>query len=749
MKIIPLPGRSTARPSLWQVLRQEQRLLWGLVLTAVLAGLLASRIVPDKVALQPGDTAPHDIRARRSRTYVSAIATQRARQAAAGRVPRQYDNDPRAANEAGRLVSTVFNVISTEKANPRSPELSKRLAEAQQALPANVNLSPAVLKTALEASDPALEDLMNRTQQVVAQVMDSDIRSDNDSVDSARRMAQEFAAGLHLNPEATRLVSEVAKSAVRPNRILSVTATANEQDRAMRAVSPVEVSIQRDEVITRKGDIVTEQDVERYNALGLQHPGLDLPRLAGLCLFLGGVVLAASFFLRYYEPRIYKDLRLLRLLGILVIFGAAGLKAGYSFLGVPLSASQLGYLATLWIALPAMLAAVLINVDSALLISTLLAVTAGVAWEIEARYLAVALVGSLVGIYGVSRIRDRNDLMRVAATVSLTNVFLVVVLGLLYGDAHTEILIGMAWVLGTGVASALLFWLMVAILERPFGLVTHIGLLELSDMNRELLRRLQWEAPGTYHHSLGVAVLAESAAEAIGADALLARVAAYYHDIGKMRRPQYFAENQAEGNVHDNLAPTLSTIAITAHVKEGLELAKQYHLPPQVRDGINQHHGTSLVSFFYHQATGGEIHNDTLEQQFRYEGPKPQSREMAILMLADNVEAISRTVEKPTPQKIEQTIDTIIQAKLNDGQFDECDLTFRDIGGIKAAFVRTLVSMLHTRIEYPGVPGQDDAARAEGENGHRNGNGDHGTKDAPGEAAPPAPDSPDREPAAN
>jgi putative nucleotidyltransferase with HDIG domain len=445
--------------------------------------------------------------------------------------------------------------------------------------------------------------------------------------------------------------------------------------------------------------------------------------------------MAASFFLRYYERRVYNDLRKIVLLSSLVCLGALGLKVGYSFLGVPLSPSQLGYLATLWIALPAMLAAVLVNVDSALLISTLLAVTAGVAWEIEARYLALALVGALVGIYGVSRIRDRNDLMRVAATISLTNVFLVAALGLLYGDAHSDIWVGMAWVAATGVGSALLFWLFVAALERPFGLVTHIGLLELSDMNRELLRRLQWDAPGTYHHSLGVAVLAEAAAEGIGADPLLARVAAYYHDIGKMRRPQYFSENQSEDNVHDNLAPSLSTIAITSHVKDGMELARQYHLPPQVRDGIVQHHGTSLVSFFYHQATDGDAGDDTLEQQFRYEGPKPQNREMAVLMLADSVEAVSRTVDKPTPQRLEQIIESIIQAKLADGQFDECDLTFRDIGGIKAAFVRTLVSMLHTRIEYPGTaPAEEGSPRNGNENDKTSegANGDHRAQDASG-----------------
>lgn len=735
MKIIPLPGRSSARPSLWQQCRQEQRLLWGLGLSVVLTALLASRVVPDKVSLQVGDVAPHDIRARRSRTYTSDIATRKAREAAANRVTGHYDNDTRAAAEAAKSLDTVFGVLAAENANPRHILLPQRIADAREALPATVRLSPESLKTALTASDSTIEDLRGKAQQVLGQVMATDIRNDNPSVDSARKTASRLASGMHLPPDATLLVSESAQAAVRPNRLLSVTATEADKAEAMRQVLPVEVTIARDEVITRQGDIVNAEDVEQFKALGLQHPSLDFPRLAGLFLFLGGVVLAASFFLRYYERRVYTDFRRIVLLSFLVCLGAFGLKIGYSFLGVPLSPSQLGYLTTLWIALPAMLAAVLINVDSALLISTLLAVTAGVAWEIEARYLALALVGSLVGIYGVSRIRDRNDLMRVAATISLTNVFLVVVLGLLYGDAHTEIAVGMAWVASTGVGSALLFWLLVAVLERPFGLVTHIGLLELSDMNRELLRRLQWDAPGTYHHSLGVAVLAEAAAEAIGADALLARVAAYYHDIGKMRRPQYFSENQSENNVHDSLAPSLSTIAITSHVKEGMEMARQYHLPPQVRDGITQHHGTSLVSFFYHQATDGEGGSDTLEQQFRYEGPKPQNREMAILMLADSVEAVSRTVDKPTPQRLEQTIESIIQAKLADGQFDDCDLTFRDIGGIKAAFVRTLVSMLHTRIEYPSTAPVDDALPR---NGNENGkalegaNGDNRAQDAPG-----------------
>jgi len=196
--------------------------------------------------------------------------------------------------------------------------------------------------------------------------------------------------------------------------------------------------------------------------------------------------------------------------------------------------------------------------------------------------------------------------------------------------------------------------------------------------------------------------LAVVAAEAIGADALLCRVGAYYHDLGKMRRAEFFIENQAGGeNVHSRLNPSLSALVVTAHVKDGLEIAEQQNLPPIIRAFITEHHGTSLIRYFYHQQTGGEGGEAGLEQHFRYGGPKPQSRETAILMLSDGVEAASRTLDKPTVGRITDLVDKIINAQLADGQLDECDLTLRDLRGIREAFVRLLSGMLHTRIEYP------------------------------------------------
>ncbi|MER3461456.1 MAG: phosphohydrolase, partial [candidate division GAL15 bacterium] len=239
-------------------------------------------------------------------------------------------------------------------------------------------------------------------------------------------------------------------------------------------------------------------------------------------------------------------------------------------------------------------------------------------------------------------------------------------------------------------------------LEDLFDVVTPIKLLELSNPGHPLLRRLQLEAPGTYHHTLMVANLAEAAAVAVGADPLLARVGAYYHDVGKLRRPGFFVENQVGGNnPHDRISPSLSALTLAAHVRDGLELARQYRLPRVVVDFIAQHHGTSLMAYFYHRAL--EQQGPVDPEAFRYEGPKPRSREAAIVMLADGVEAAARSVQNPTPDRIRELVRRIVRERLEDGQLDRCDLTFRDLESITQAFARLLVSMFHPRLEYPEV----------------------------------------------
>jgi putative nucleotidyltransferase with HDIG domain len=254
-------------------------------------------------------------------------------------------------------------------------------------------------------------------------------------------------------------------------------------------------------------------------------------------------------------------------------------------------------------------------------------------------------------------------------------------------------------------------------LEHLFQVTTDISWLEASDLNHPLLRRMTIEAPGTYHHSLVVANLAEAAAEAIGANATLCRVCSYFHDVGKLVKPEYFTENMNfEHNPHDDLAPTMSALIILAHVKEGVDLALKYKLNHRIIDIIQEHHGTSLVYYFYQRAlqqqedarAGGKIMNmreedipEVREESFRYNGPKPQTKESAIISLADMVESASRSLEKPTPQKIEQLVSELIEERIADRQLDDCDLTLGDLTIIAERFRFTLMTMLHSRIAYP------------------------------------------------
>ena len=253
-----------------------------------------------------------------------------------------------------------------------------------------------------------------------------------------------------------------------------------------------------------------------------------------------------------------------------------------------------------------------------------------------------------------------------------------------------------------GIASAMIVTGLLPIFEYLFGTITNIKLLELADFTQPALNQLMLQAPGTYHHSFIVGNLSEAACSAIGANSLLARVGAYYHDIGKLQKPDYFAENQQLTNVHETLAPHMSKLVIMNHVKEGVELAKKYRLNPALVDFVRQHHGTSLVYFFYRKALEKvEVEEQVSEEGFRYPGPKPDTRETAVVLLADSVEAATRSLKEPTPSKIEEIVHKIINNKFIDGQLDECDLTLKDLEKIAGVFAHILGGSRHTRVDYP------------------------------------------------
>ncbi|MDX1679842.1 MAG: HDIG domain-containing protein [Akkermansiaceae bacterium] len=342
-------------------------------------------------------------------------------------------------------------------------------------------------------------------------------------------------------------------------------------------------------------------------------------------------------------------------------------------------------------------------------------------------YLLLSLSAGMLSVMVAHNVRKRVQLLQTGIYVGALIVLICVVIGRLdITSAFGENAVVNLQELGTGAVSAFGIALLTALLisgflpifEGTFHLTTDISWLELSDLNHKLLRRMQLEAPGTFHHSLIVASLAEAAAESIGANAPMCRVCAYFHDVGKLKKPGYFIENQHEGaeNPHDQLTPTMSSLIIIAHVKDGIDFAVKHKLNPRIIDVIQEHHGDSLVAYFYRRAQEQKLaemekvdkkleNPEDLpkvdEKNFRYPGPRPSTRESAIISLADTIESASRSLRKPTPARIRAMVDELVRAKLEDGQLDNCPLTLKDLSKIRKSFASTLRSMMHTRIDYP------------------------------------------------
>ncbi len=341
-------------------------------------------------------------------------------------------------------------------------------------------------------------------------------------------------------------------------------------------------------------------------------------------------------------------------------------------------------------------------------------------------FVIFSMICGFVAIYLTDQVRKRSRLVGAGAYAGLACVLLAFTLGQIQWPGFDATLVQWEMVAKQAMSAILVSTLtavvvsgLLPLLEALFRITTDVSWIELADLNHPLLKKMTIEAPGTYHHSLVVATLAETAAEEIGANAIMCRVCSYFHDIGKMNKPVYFVENIGDApNPHDELTPNMSALIVMAHVKDGVDMAIQYKLNPQIVNVIQEHHGTSLIQFFYHRALklrdevqqqfeDGKAHEEDIpevkEESFRYSGPKPRTRESAIISLADSVESASRSLQKPTPKKIDELIESIFRDRLNDGQLDDAALTLEDLATIKRSFAATLRSMMHTRIEYPKI----------------------------------------------
>jgi len=553
-----------------------------------------------------------------------------------------------------------------------------------------------------------------------------DARALNDAVVALRVRLD----SLSRNEETARALFEIFRAGLEPNLVYSPKGTARAIERAIGRIEAPVVSFEEGETLIEPGQRITPLDIERmnaYRAAAAERGGesLILNELFLKRLVLTIVLLVAIYiYLKQGLRDIAKRNRAILVTAVCILLNLLIVRliielGEVAFLNDRTSLSMLPYIAPY--ALAPILIAVLVGAAPAVLAALIISVLFGIIQNNSVEFLLIAFLSGVVGSFVSVNIRKRSKLLRAgfyaggaaalagAAVAAFSN-YSVALIG---QQTFIALLVGLL----TGVLAVGLL----PLFEQLFKITTEITLLELTDFNHPLLRRMQMEAPGSYHHSLMVANLAENAAASIGASPLLCRACSFFHDIGKLVKPEYFVENQRGGvNPHDEKNPSMSALVIKAHVKEGVEMARQHKLPRVIVDVIRQHHGTSLIMFFYYQAQqkqkGGqsgtqnpfparngrppeEVKVD--ESTYRYDGPKPAFKESAIIFFADAVEAASRSLKKVTQPAVEELIDNIVASRIEDGQLDECPLTFKELHEIRSSFVYTLLNMLHARIEYP------------------------------------------------
>ncbi len=487
-----------------------------------------------------------------------------------------------------------------------------------------------------------------------------------------------------------------AAAAKFPNVVVNQKATDEARGRAANATLPVFLRVAANTPLLRQGERVSPEQFAQLQELELIAPRfrpLDALANGALCLLL--VLGAAAYLARTRRDLVVRPAALWLVATIPTLF----LGVFRLFLGVPHADFMMVPLA----ATAAMLLTVLIDARVGLPAGFVVAALCSLMARSEAGLFLAATLSAWIGALSVTQLASRFALLRSVTLLTISNAILAFSLGILREAPPEELLSSAAWSALAGAASVVAMAGLAIFIERPFGITSHLRLLELLAPDEVVIRRMQLEAPGTYTHSMTVAILAEAAAKSVGADPLLCRVAGLYHDIGKLRRPHCFIENQSGDNIHDRLSPGLSALLIKAHVKDGLELGRAIRLPAPILSVIASHHGTSLVAYFYHRARkiAAESGEEVSETTFRYSGPKPDSREAAIVMLADAIEASARSLPQITPETLQNHVHNLIATKVSEGELSECELSLKDLKVVRDAFSAVLRGVLHGRIAYP------------------------------------------------
>jgi len=554
-----------------------------------------------------------------------------------------------------------------------------------------------------------------RTLNTLSEEMVLDNFSEVLSLQAARDLVRKRVVSqgwLRQQGSLRRLMEALVQDLIRPNMTYNRSETAERKKNAVEETSAVYHQVSKGEVIVRAGDPLTGDQILKISELKRLSPEVGRTSLVlGMFLLVAITIFTFFMILKVVFPPAATDLRGLFILAVIIALQVVVMR-GVMILSVAMTATYTGLSEiTLRLVIPfalgAMVSGTLFPVTVAVVMAALLSILAAFYFDWSHTLFLYSFIGSTVAAFSVVRCRQRSSILRAGLAVSGANMIMAAVILLIGGDLFTGDTTGQLFsAAGSGILVALIASVAIPALESAFNVASDMKLMELANLNQPALKDMILKAPGSYHHSVLVGSLAEAAAEEIGANPLLARVAATYHDIGKMTKPEYFVENQeSRDNRHEKLSPSMSALILASHVKDGAEVAKDHRLPRRVVDIIRQHHGTRLITFFYSKAK--EMEDSSVqtvdERDFRYPGPKPQSREAALIMLADAVEAASKVLTEPTPARIRGLIQKIINDIFIDGQLDESNLTLRELHQIARSFTRTVTGILHHRIDYPQI----------------------------------------------
>ncbi|WP_416144514.1 HD family phosphohydrolase [Planococcus koreensis] len=674
-------------------------------------GFLYSSVAGESYDIELFQLSDETIRS--AKTVEDPVRTEQERQRAAAEILPSYQFNEESAGNQLAVIESLFGYISDARLTPgQKPKEGPKMPEMLDALSESLRLmetSDNGLRLTQEMQRELLllpEDSLQAMEAIIKRLVEAELTEPVrlDELPGARnRVEQQLREESGIPASVLQAAISIGRFAIVPNDIINEELTQAQAKQAMASIEPTRIL--QGQVLVQEGQVVDKEIYRQLQLSGMTQDQADYKPIFGLALFVFiAVGLLAVIMHRTNKQRINK-LKCLLVIGAVLLISLSLMK-----LVASVSGNFDVIIAFLFpSALAGMLVRLVLNERAAIYTTFLVGAIGGMmlqegsAFTLQMEITLYILFGGLAGVYLIDQEGRRGKVLQTSMAVAATNALFIGFYLLIAQSQYDwrEIGFYFAAALVSGIASGAMAIGLLPFFEIAFGILSTMKLIELSNPNHPLIKRILMETPGTYHHSVMVANLAEASCEAIGADGLLARVGCYYHDIGKTVRPQFFIENQVHmKNPHDSLPPEMSRDIIISHGTLGADILREHKMPKEIVDIAEQHHGTSLLKFFYFKAKEKDPALD--EDEYRYAGPKPQSKEAAVISVADSVEAAVRSMKEPTSEKIKKLVNAIVEDKLKDGQFDECDLTMKEIHAIKQVMCETLNGIFHSRIEYPG-----------------------------------------------